>query len=107
MKSNLRRDYFYMTKKEIVDKIILIDEIVAQGHTKKTVTEILDLFLTEIQTALVDGEKVSISGFGNFDVRERKERVGQNPATGEKMTIPASKNVKFTPSSALKAAVNE
>ena len=57
--------------------------------------------------ALVKGEKVSLKGFGNFEIRERGERTGRNPRTGETMTISASKAPAFKASSALKNAVNK
>jgi len=89
-----------MNKNDLVSRVAE-----SGGHTKKYVSEILDQILSEIQTELVAGEKVSLPGFGTFEVRERKERMGQNPSTGEKMVIPASKNVKFSPGAPLKAAV--
>ncbi len=54
---------------------------------------------------LVDGDKVAITGFGTFEVVERAERQGRNPATGETITIVASKSPKFKAGKALKDAV--
>jgi len=55
---------------------------------------------------LSKGEDVAIAGFGSFTIRDRKERQGRNPATGETMTIKASKAVGFKAAKALKEAVN-
>jgi len=89
-----------MNKSDLISRVAE-----ATGHTKKTVESTLVGILEEIKRELVAGEKVSLPGFGNFDVRERKERQGLNPSTGEKMLIPASKNVKFTPGTQLKDAI--
>ena len=56
---------------------------------------------------LANGDKISLKGFGTFEVRERGERVGHNPKTGETMTIAASKAPAFKASSSLKTLVNK
>lgn len=56
----------------------------------------------QIAGAAAKGEEVSIAGFGKFAVKDRPERQGRNPSTGEAMTIAASKKVSFTPAKALK-----
>lgn len=56
----------------------------------------------QIAGAAAKGEEVSIAGFGKFSVKDRPERQGRNPATGEAMTIAASKKVSFTPAKGLK-----
>ena len=65
----------------------------------------LTAFTNVIADTLVDGDKVAITGFGTFEVVERAERLGRNPATGEAMTIAASKSPKFKAGKALKDAV--
>ena len=70
----------------------------AAGQAQKTVIE-------AIASALEKGDSVSLIGFGSFKVVERAAREGRNPSTGEKMQIPASKAVKFTPSKVLKERV--
>jgi len=70
----------------------------AAGKAQKAVTE-------AISSALEKGDSVSLIGFGSFKVIERAAREGRNPSTGEKMKIPASKGVKFTPSKVLKERV--
>ena len=70
----------------------------AAGQAQKTVIE-------AIASALEKGDSVSLIGFGSFKVVERAAREGRNPSTGEKIQIPASKAVKFTPSKVLKERV--
>ena len=65
----------------------------------------LTTFTNIVADTLVDGDKVSITGFGTFEVTERAERQGRNPATGEAITIAASKSPKFKAGKALKEAV--
>ena len=71
------------------------------------VDKVITSFIEVVTDALVKGEKVSLKGFGNFEIRERGERTGRNPRTGETMTISASKAPAFKASSALKNAVNK
>lgn len=73
--------------------------------TKKQATEFLDAFLEEVTTALTNGDKVDLSGFGKFEVKERAAREGFNPQTKEKIAVPASKKVAFKPAKALKDSV--
>jgi nucleoid DNA-binding protein len=73
-----------------------------KGDAAKAVTAVLH----GIQDALSKGDKVSIAGFGVFEVAERPEREGRNPQTGKSITIAASKAVKFKPGKGLRDAVN-
>ena len=73
------------------------------GLTKKQAKEVFDGVFDIIKDELVDGEKVAIPGFGVFTVKDRKERKGRNPQTGEEMTIQASKTVGFKPYDSLKS----
>ena len=75
------------------------------GISKKDAEKSLTAFTNIVADTLVDGDKVSITGFGTFEVVERAERLGRNPATGEAMTIAASKSPKFKAGKALKDAV--
>lgn len=70
----------------------------SEADAKKAITAVFD----QIATAAAKGEEVSIPGFGKFAVKDRPERQGRNPATGEAMTIAASKKVSFTPAKGLK-----
>lgn len=73
--------------------------------SKKDAEKALSAFTNIVADTLVDGDKVSIIGFGTFEVVERAERQGRNPATGETITIAASKSPKFKAGKALKDAV--
>ena len=73
--------------------------------SKKDAEKALTAFTNVIADTLVDGDKVAITGFGTFEVVERAERQGRNPATGEAITIAASKSPKFKAGKALKEAV--
>ncbi|MCY4371318.1 MAG: HU family DNA-binding protein [bacterium] len=66
----------------------------------------VDSVFKAISAALQDGAKVRISGFGTFEVRDRKARVGRNPRTGETVPIPATRAPAFRAAQALKQAVN-
>ena len=91
-----------ITKKDIISNIA--EET---GLTKKEITEVVNSTLTQINDALVEGKEVDLSGFGKFSISERSERQGINPLTKEKITIAASKGVKFKVAKALKDAVNK
>ena len=75
------------------------------GISKKDTEKSLTAFTNIVADTLVDGDKVSITGFGTFEVTERAERQGRNPATGEAITVAASKSPKFKAGKALKEAV--
>ena len=75
------------------------------GITQKAAGETVNAVLEGISSALEKGDSVSLIGFGSFNVVERAARQGRNPRTGEKMNIPASKSVKFTPGKAFKQRV--
>ncbi|MBZ4682691.1 MAG: histone family protein DNA-binding protein [Fusobacteriales bacterium] len=79
-----------MTKKELI-------EIYAKNAElgKKEATKQVEGFLEAVQTALIDKGAVQFVGWGTFEVKQTKERIGRNPQTGEAMTIPARKVVKF------------
>ena len=77
------------------------------GISKKTTEEVVKATLIAIETALQNGEKVKIPGFGTFEIRIRSARVGKNPQTGETVKIPASKAPAFKAGKALKDAVNK
>lgn len=74
--------------------------------SKALVREVLDAFGIELAEELRDGEKVRIAGLGTFSVKERKERKGRNPHTGEEITISARKVAFFKPSKELKEKVD-
>lgn len=76
-----------------------------KGVTKKEALDQVNDVLETIKQALVSGEKVSLVNFGNFEVKERKERIGRNPQTSEQMHIPAQKTVGFKPGKDLRESV--
>jgi DNA-binding protein HU-beta len=91
-----------------LNKTELIAAIAAETNLSKTdASRALDSVLENLSQALVRGDSVQLIGFGGFSVSSRAERTGRNPATGEAMTIKASKVPKFTPSKALKDRVND
>lgn len=89
-----------MNKKDIIKKVAE-----NTGMTQKDVTVIVDTFVDTVMGSIKDG-KVSISGFGTFEVVERAARMGRNPKTGMEIEIPASKSPKFKPAKAFKDSVN-
>jgi integration host factor subunit alpha len=90
-----------MTKSEIVEAIH--DHV---GFTKKRSSEVVSLVLDIIKDALERGEKVKISGFGNFEIRNKDPRKGRNPQTGEEITISERRVLTFKPSQVLKERLN-
>ena len=86
----------------------IISNIAEDSHlSKKDITEVVDLALTQIFEGLSEGKTVDLAGFGKFEITERKAREGFNPLTKEKIQIEASKSVKFKVAKALKEAVNK
>lgn len=73
--------------------------------SKKDAAKAVDAVFESIQTALKNGDKVQLIGFGNFEVRERAARKGRNPQTGEEIEIAASKLPVFKPGKGLKDSV--
>ncbi|MEG1870116.1 MAG: HU family DNA-binding protein [Oscillospiraceae bacterium] len=76
------------------------------GFSKKDSEKAVNAVLECVTTALTEGDKVSLVGFGTFEVKSRPERQGVNPQTGEKMTIAASKLPSFKAGKTLKDAVS-
>ena len=76
------------------------------GLTQNEAERALDAFLETLGNALRDGEKVQLLGYGTFEVRERAERTGRNPQTGEEMVIPATRVPAFKPGKILRDLVD-
>ncbi|MGK2913630.1 MAG: integration host factor subunit alpha [Porticoccaceae bacterium] len=89
-----------LTKADIAE--MLYEEL---GLNKREAKEIVELFFEEIRTALETNEQVKISGFGNFDLRDKTTRPGRNPKTGEEIPIAARRVVTFKPGQKLKVRV--
>lgn len=91
-----------MTKAEIIDCVY---EKVG-GFSKKESAEVVEAVFDTMKDILARGDKVKISGFGNFVVRGKKQRVGRNPQTGDPIPISARRVLTFKPSQVLKDALN-
>ncbi|GAB4464138.1 MAG: integration host factor subunit alpha [Burkholderiaceae bacterium] len=91
-----------MTKAELADA--LFERL---GLNKREAKDMVDAFFDEIRHALERGESVKLSGFGNFQLRDKPQRPGRNPKTGEEIAITARRVVTFHASHKLKAAVAE
>lgn len=90
-----------VTKADIVEKVY--QKI---GFSKKEASELVELVFDQLKNTLCAGEKVKISGFGNFVVRSKNERIGRNPQTGDQIKISARRVLTFRPSQVLKAILN-
>ena len=80
----------------------MFDEL---GLNKREAKELVELFFEEIRHALENGQQGKLSGFGNFDLREKNQRPGRNPKTGEEIPISARRVVTFRSGQKLKARV--
>jgi integration host factor subunit alpha len=89
-----------VTKADFAER--LFDEL---GLNKREAKEVVDLFFEEIKDSLEHGEQVKISGFGKFELRDKKSRPGRNPKTGEEIPITARRVVTFRSGQKLKARV--
>ncbi len=89
-----------LTKADMVES--LFNEM---GLNKKEAGELIDLTFQELGASLAVGERVKLSGFGNFDLLDKDERPGRNPKTGEKIPISARRVVTFRPGQKLKSRV--
>jgi DNA-binding protein HU-beta len=88
-------------KNEIIEAIAA-----ATNLARRDAAAAYDAFLNAVTAALQSGEKVNVAGLGAFSVSDRAERAGRNPKTGEAITIPATRAVKFKPGKELKESVN-
>lgn len=91
-----------MTKADIVEQIY--EQV---GFSKKESAELVEKVFDAIKDTLARGEKVKISGFGNFVVRDKNSRKGRNPQTGQEILLEARKVLTFKPSLVLKTLLNE
>jgi DNA-binding protein HU-beta len=76
------------------------------GISKKEATAAYDAFIDYITDSCVSGERCAVPGLGSFSVSQRKAREGRNPRTNEKITIPASRNIRFKAGKDLKESLN-
>lgn len=77
------------------------------GFSKKEASDLVDLVFETMKETLGRGEKIKISGFGNFVLRDKRERQGRNPQTGEPITITARRVLNFKASQLLKQFLND
>ena len=91
-----------LTKAEMAER--LFEEV---GLNKREAKEFVDSFFDALREALERGQQVKLSGFGNFDLRQKNQRPGRNPKTGEEIPITARRVVTFHASQKLKALVEQ
>lgn len=91
-----------VTKADIIERVYK-----EAGFSKKEASDLVDLVFKVIKDTLSRGEKVKISGFGNFSIRDKATRVGRNPQTGTAMNISARRVLTFKPSQILKEDITD
>ncbi|MCP4322855.1 MAG: integration host factor subunit alpha [Alteromonadales bacterium] len=91
-----------LTKAEVAE--YLFEKV---GLSKRDAKDMVEMFFEEIRETLESGDQVKLSGFGNFDLRQKSERPGRNPKTGEDIPISARKVVTFRPGQKLKSRVED
>ncbi len=91
-----------MTKAEIIEAVY---EKVG-GFSKKEASDLVEAIFETMKETLASGHKIKISGFGNFVVRDKKERPGLNPRTRERIVLSPRRVVRFKPSPVLKSLIN-
>ena len=89
-----------LTKADMAEN--LFEEL---GLNKREAKELVEIFFEEVRVALENGHEVKLSGFGNFILRDKNQRPGRNPKTGEEIPISARRVVTFRPGQKLKARV--
>jgi len=90
-----------MTKADIVERVFE-----KTGFNRKESVEVVEELFALIKDTLEGGENVKIPGFGNFEVKEKADRLGRNPQTGDEITIVARRILTFKASTVLKQAIN-
>ena len=90
-----------MNKKELIDSVAS-----ATGESKRTVNDVLDETIDQIQRQVKKGERVALPGFGVFQRRQRAARTARNPRTGEEIKVKASKVPAFKPGAGFKDVVS-
>jgi integration host factor subunit alpha len=91
-----------LTKADMAER--LFEEL---GLNKREAKEMVESFFDEIRESLAANEQVKLSGFGNFDLRDKRQRPGRNPKTGEEVPISARRVVTFRPGQKLKDRVDD
>ena len=101
-RSQVEKDLPTLTKAELAE--LLFEQV---GLNKREAKDMVETFFDEIRNALERGEAVKLSGFGNFQLRDKPQRPGRNPKTGEEIPITARRVVTFHASQKLKGMVEE
>ena len=101
-RSQAEKDLPTLTKAELAE--LLFEQV---GLNKREAKDMVETFFDEIRNALERGEAVKLSGFGNFQLRDKPQRPGRNPKTGEEIPITARRVVTFHASQKLKGMVDE
>ena len=91
-----------MTKAELIERVAVATDV-----TKKQAEAIVDTVFEAIVRSLKEGQKIELRGFGSFRLRERGARMGRNPKTGVKVSVPAKKIPYFKPGKELKQFIND
>jgi integration host factor subunit alpha len=91
-----------LTKADLAD--MLFEQV---GLNKREAKDMVEAFFEEVRSSLESGDSVKLSGFGNFELRQKSERPGRNPKTGEEIPITARRVVTFHASQKLKSKVEE
>ena len=87
-------------------KAVMVESLFNElGLNKREARDVVDSYFQEMRASLAVGEQIKLSGFGNFDLRDKNERPGRNPSTGEETRITARRVVTFRPGQKLKARV--
>ena len=100
VRSQAEKELPTLTKAELAE--LLFEQV---GLNKREAKDMVETFFDEIRNALESGDPVKLSGFGNFQLRDKPQRPGRNPKTGEEIPITARRVVTFHPSQKLKAMV--
>ena len=96
------------TENHTVTKASLAEELYERlGINKREAKDLVEQFFEEIRMALEEGRNVKLSGFGNFSLRDKSERPGRNPKTGEEIPVSARRVVTFRPGQKLKAQIDD
>ncbi len=89
-----------LTKADMAERLFEV-----LGLNKREAKDMVETFFDEVRTCLAENEQVKLSGFGNFDLRDKRQRPGRNPKTGEEVPISARRVVTFRPGQKLKDKV--
>lgn len=101
-------DILLMATPKTVTKANIVEEVHEQfpEFSKKETAKIIETVFETMKETLEKGEKLKLSGFGNFVIRDKRNRLGRNPQTGDQLTITARRVSTFRPSQRLKGSLN-